>query len=285
MSQRAYRLACRDVLQNLFNLDADSCQVQFDGQPQPNCGEQFISVHGGSWTGISGDHDLDERFSVLVTVTRRLGEVPTDRTGIALLDLANTGLEATCREIVGAIHFQYAVMNAANSVYIADPFAKFEEPLLFVDGGHSDPKGPEWFNAENFVSATGQKWANAGVAQTLTFGQARRTQQIFPLITISPPTLPLTLAMGLPCPLPSGTHGTPYSQVLTATGGNDEGTDTYTFAIFVDPNRTGLPAGLSLSGGGTISGTPTTAGAYTFRVQVTDAIGLTGCQNYSLVIA
>jgi hypothetical protein len=62
-----------------------------------------------------------------------------------------------------------------------------------------------------------------------------------------------------------GKVGTPYSAVLSATGG----TGPYTFLIL----NGSLPWGVSLGNGGAISGTPTVAGSYTFTSQVVDRSG------------
>ena len=64
-------------------------------------------------------------------------------------------------------------------------------------------------------------------------------------------------------PLPQGTVSQPYTQTLTATGG------TSPIAWSLDSGA--LPAGLSLSTAGVISGTPTAAGTSNFTVQVTDS--------------
>ena len=72
------------------------------------------------------------------------------------------------------------------------------------------------------------------------------------------PTLTITTAS----PLPTAQPGTAYSQTLNATGG----TSPYTWTLV-----SALPAGLSLSPGGQISGTPTTAGVTTFTVRATDS--------------
>src|SRR5215471_15863947 len=78
---------------------------------------------------------------------------------------------------------------------------------------------------------------------------------------------PDLLSIDTTCPLPDGTVGTPYSATLTATGG----TAPYTWTLLSGS----LPPGLSLSGAGVISGTPTTAGTYTFTLKVVDASGQT----------
>jgi len=86
---------------------------------------------------------------------------------------------------------------------------------------------------------------------------------VCPLISISPPTLPAAIA------------GSPYSQLITATGG----TAPYTFAVTTGA----LPAGLSLnSASGLISGTPSVAGGFNFTITATDANGCQAIQAYAL---
>jgi hypothetical protein len=76
--------------------------------------------------------------------------------------------------------------------------------------------------------------------------------------------------------LPGGRVGTAYSQTLGATGG----TQPYAWALSLGT----LPAGLSLSSGGVLSGTPTTVGTSTFTVKVT--AGTTNdSQQLSIVIS
>ena len=76
--------------------------------------------------------------------------------------------------------------------------------------------------------------------------------------------------------LPDGTVGQSYSQAVAATGGDG----SYSWTV----SSGALPAGLSLSGAGTISGTPTTAETASFTVQVTSA-GLSGTADLSITIA
>jgi hypothetical protein len=76
--------------------------------------------------------------------------------------------------------------------------------------------------------------------------------------------------------LPHGSVGTAYFQSLAAVGG----ASPYTWSV----SSGSLPAGLSLSTGGALSGTPTAAGASTFVVKVTDSGGATATQPITLTV-
>ncbi|MDR3003531.1 MAG: putative Ig domain-containing protein, partial [Acidovorax sp.] len=91
-------------------------------------------------------------------------------------------------------------------------------------------------------------------------------------VTVTAPTLTLT-----PTSLPAGTQGTAYSQGLGAS----LGTGPYSYAV----SAGSLPAGLTLSTTGSISGTPSVTGAFNFTVQATDVYGAKGSQSYTLQLA
>ena len=87
------------------------------------------------------------------------------------------------------------------------------------------------------------------------------------------------LAITTASPLPAGTNGTNgtnYSQAFAATGG----TAPYSWSVASGA----LPGGLSLSGAGLLSGTPTNAGTFNFTVQVTDAASARATNSFSLTI-
>jgi hypothetical protein len=87
---------------------------------------------------------------------------------------------------------------------------------------------------------------------------------------------PISLSTAMP---PKGSYGTPYSQILTATEAGSTGSFAFAFTAGT------LPAGLSLDGtAGTLSGTPTAAGAYTYTVTATDSAGFSASQSYTLTI-
>ena len=85
-------------------------------------------------------------------------------------------------------------------------------------------------------------------------------------LTVSDPAITVTApAAGA---LPGGTAYAAYSQTFTAAGG----TGPRTFAVTAGA----LPAGLALSGGGVLSGTPTTSGTFNFTLVATDSSGAPG---------
>jgi hypothetical protein len=88
---------------------------------------------------------------------------------------------------------------------------------------------------------------------------------VCPIITVNPATLP------------NGSVGTPYNQTVSASGG----TSPYTFSV----SSGALPPGLLLNGAtGAITGTPNTAGTFTFTITATDANGCSGSRLYSMTI-
>jgi len=90
-------------------------------------------------------------------------------------------------------------------------------------------------------------------------------------IDIVAPTIALTPDM-----LDDGILGTAYSVTLSASGG----VGPYGYSIASGA----LPAGLTLSGDGLLSGTPTAAGSFSFTVSAVDANGNAGTKAYSIAI-
>ncbi|HYJ84979.1 MAG TPA: putative Ig domain-containing protein [Pyrinomonadaceae bacterium] len=86
------------------------------------------------------------------------------------------------------------------------------------------------------------------------------------------PAITLNPAAGA---LPPARANVPYTQIFTATGGC---ASTFTFAI----TGGALPAGLTLSPNGVLSGTPTQQGDFTFTVTATDSCGCSKSQTYTL---
>jgi hypothetical protein len=79
-----------------------------------------------------------------------------------------------------------------------------------------------------------------------------------------------------PTILPDAQQGVPYSQSLSATGG----VAPYTFTVTAGA----LPAGLTLSPAGLVSGTPTATGTANFTVTATSAGGCSGASAITLTV-
>jgi len=116
--------------------------------------------------------------------------------------------------------------------------------------------------AGNFTFSIRATDSTTGTAATVT--NAYTLAISAPTITINPPTLP------------AGVFAVPYNHVLNAIGG----TAPYTFAI----SAGALPAGVTLSTSGTISGAPTVTGTFNFTVRATDALGFQGTRAYTISI-
>jgi hypothetical protein len=89
------------------------------------------------------------------------------------------------------------------------------------------------------------------------------------ILTIAPTPFAITTASA-----PNGTVGAAYTTSFTAAGG----IAPYTFSA------SGLPAGLSMSAAGVISGTPTAPGATTIVVTVKDSAGASASKSYAVTI-
>jgi len=80
-----------------------------------------------------------------------------------------------------------------------------------------------------------------------------------------------------PTTLRDGSTGAPYSETLTANGG----VGTYRFSL----SAGALPAGLSLSTAGVLSGTPTQSGTFNLTITAQDANNCPGVRAYTLLVA
>lgn len=121
------------------------------------------------------------------------------------------------------------------------------------------------------ISGVPQDAGPVQLAVRVTDANGVSTTKIIQLTVL--PRIVVTLT---PQYLPAGAVHVAYSQTLSASGG----TGPYTYSI----NAGALPAGLTLSPGGVISGTPTVTGDFGLTVRATDANGASGLQPYFLSI-
>jgi len=95
-------------------------------------------------------------------------------------------------------------------------------------------------------------------------------------LDIAAPSPPVTITTG--STLPAGTVGAAYLQQMAASGG----TPPYTWAVASGA----LPAGINLNTtSGQLSGTPSTAGTYTFKLSATDQNGSSGTNTFTLTVS
>jgi hypothetical protein len=102
-----------------------------------------------------------------------------------------------------------------------------------------------------------------------TAGTAGTASQSYALV-VTPPNIVVNQQT-----LPTTFIGVPYNVTLTSSGG----TAPYTYAVTAGA----LPPGLTLTAAGVLSGTPTSAGTFTFTITSTDALGFTGTRVFTLV--
>ena len=123
--------------------------------------------------------------------------------------------------------------------------------------------------------------SSTGYSDTVTFtnttnGTGNTTRPVS--LTVNATTVALTISTA--SPLTAGTVGTAYTPLTFASTG---GTGTKSWAVSAGT----LPAGLTLSSAGVLSGTPTAATAVptpTFTVRVTDGASATATKTFSLTI-
>lgn len=151
-----------------------------------------------------------------------------------------------------------------------------------VIGSYSDGSSKEltgqvtWSSSDSRVATIAASGLATGVAPgrvtiTATFGTVSGTTSL----TVQP--APLTVGTDS---LPAATMTWPYTATLTGTGG----TPPYTWSV----KNGALPNGLTLDGcSGTISGTPTKVGSFSFTIQATDSgsTRLTAVRDFNITAA
>ncbi len=123
-------------------------------------------------------------------------------------------------------------------------------------------------SASGALTGTPAAASNTTVTATVTDSKGVTASARFNLTVTAAPISIATTS------LPNGTVQSAYSVTLTALGG--AGSDKW--------SATGLPAGLTMSAGGTISGAPTAPGVSVVAATVTDAAGTVAVQTFTLTV-
>ncbi|WP_268828184.1 MULTISPECIES: autotransporter domain-containing protein [Lysobacter] len=222
-----------------------------------SCQQNWNGGGGGGAGGSSGATGLS-------AVTINNGVQSGD--GAALICFAQTqfSVGGAAAGQTGPVTLQLTATNPGSSqqVVVAQAASNFVFPTRL-------PQGANW--NVSVLSAPAGQLCTVNPSSGLAIA-SDVTNLALSCVTVTTTINPSTLA--------NGALATAYSQTLTASSANG-GTAPYTFAI----SAGALPAGLSLSSAGALSGTPTAAGSNNFTVQATSSNGFSGTRAYTLAIA
>ena len=240
--------------------------LEFTGTPTA-AGNYSFTIRAVDATGASGS----QSYAILVT---------------SLLTVTTTSLQ---QATVGKTYSQQLEATGGVPPYtwilgVYNPgFVKPQPALRFARGRTRPASAPgESLPPGLTLSSSGQIAGSPTTSGSYTFDvTVFDSSSSFPqyapgkfTITVNPQS-PLVITTA--SPLPSGAVGKPYSIPLRAQGG--EIPYTWTLASGT------IPPGLTLGAAGSLTGTPTQAGEYTFSLTLTDLSSNTATGTFTLVIA
>lgn len=214
---------------------------------------------------------------VLQSSTGRISGTPTAagsfpfRLRVSSAGLSGTrDLNVTIRPALGitSTNLPTGVVGAAYSSALTTSGGDGSPAFAVVAGAL--PTGLGLDTGSGVISGTPQVAGTAGVTVRATNALGQQAERALTITSFLP--VSVTTAS-----LADGSVSTPYSQTLAASGGDG----SYTWAVVSGT----LPAGLGLSGGGALTGTPTVAGSSSFTVRVTSGDGQTASAALSVVVS
>jgi hypothetical protein len=193
--------------------------------------------------------------------------------GIAPLTLTESGTLPT------GITFVNGVLSGTPAISSAGSSYTFSVTATDADGDSATLQGYTLtIQAASAFPAVVTDDETITVSDTETFPDVADSEPITVTDTVSVTTSPIITG---PSSLPAGYVGAPYpATTFTAIGGSGTG---YTWSI-TSGGPALLAAGLSLSSGGVLSGTPSAAGTYPITVQIADSAGNTYSAPFSLAV-
>ena len=210
----------------------------------------FLSAGGM----ITGTPSLYGTYPFTVEVMDTLGDIDTQDLSITI----NRPVDITTNSLP---------LGTEGALYAQDLIAIDGTPLYTWATADALPAGLTLSTTGNISGTPTAEGTYPFTAEVTDQAGATDTQPLS--ITINPPVDITTVS------LPQGTQGAYYTQDLMAI----DGTPPYSWAT-----ADALPAGLTLSTTGNISGTPTAEGTYPFTVEVTDQAEATDVQLLSIDI-
>jgi hypothetical protein len=206
---------------------------------------------GGTISGTSG---VSGTFSYMVTVTDSAGNTGTSTCSVTV----NPAPSASCVAITAVQGVQITPVTMIGTGGVGGPYSFTATDL------------PAGLTMSSTGTISGTPTVNGTFNYTVTIKDAAGNTGTFKCsVTVNPPPSASCVAI-------TAVQGTAITPVtLTGTGGTG---GPYTFTA------TGLPAGLSMSSNGTISGTPTVSGTFSYTVTIKDAAGDTGTFKCSVTV-
>lgn len=205
---------------------------------------------------------------------------PTESGTFNFTETASDGTESGSANITLTINGgSISISPASGSLPSATAYQAYSETLSASGGtapytysqvpGTAPPSGIS-IGSSGTISGTATALGSTNFSVKVTDSTGASTQVNYTLQVVAPT---ITLS---PNSVPSAIQNNAYSQTVTAGGGSAP----YTFDI----TSGSLPAGMSFSSGGVLSGTPTVTGNFSFTARATDAHGFTGSQAYTLTV-
>lgn len=148
-----------------------------DGRPHPRSGQVFYGIVGKDANNV-GQEVTDNRYSVTIIISLKVGNIPEDKHGDEVIIKAmttgqpNTGGVWSRAEAIaaegGPLHRNYTVMGAANTAISGDSDTRgFVEPLLYQSMRYLGAKAADWWSSDDYDRLT-------GVAIEVNFAKCRR---------------------------------------------------------------------------------------------------------------
>ena len=173
MSLVALLVAARDRIRSELGIDGRECGIEIGPRPPQLFGRRYCTVYGAGWTpDPAGElmHGIMEVYAIGCTWTFMV-EAPDDRIPEEGYIKEVTSIEAYSRKVIVALHQNWDIINAANTVIGTH---KIIEPLRWL-GTDAVPtlRDAEWINSPAKHTA-----ALRPITMETRFGGAMRSQTL-----------------------------------------------------------------------------------------------------------
>lgn len=176
MSEAAICQAVLDRIKTVLTLPNARCiDIRPDGSPTSGItSEVFIAVSNGGQTFGDLNNAIDEYQAVDVTISLRTTREHVDYWGRKVSESWERSMTHAVRKIIGAVHLNPDLINAANSTLETEISSPFIEMLRVKSVSGNQKRTAEWWGAD----AVPKSNPIIGYSRTIQFGKARRIQSM-----------------------------------------------------------------------------------------------------------